>query len=284
MKPAPFAYVRAHSVVEACALLESDEDAKVIAGGQSLVPMMNLRLAYPTCLVDVSGIPGLDGIVAGADGVLRIGALVTHAQVEHSPAVAAAAPGLQDSVQHIAHPQIRSRGTIGGSLCHADPAAEWPLLLLAYGGSVEVQNRSASRSIKADDLFQGVFATALEPGELMTRVDLPVGRRRFAFREVTRRMGDYGLALVAATCDDSEGPLRNVRIAVGGAVGVTVRALGAEAAVEGRPVDPAVAAEAAEVAAGELRILGDINGSAAYRRHIVRGLVEQVVLTLGAAR
>ncbi|MCX6461064.1 MAG: xanthine dehydrogenase family protein subunit M [Actinobacteria bacterium] len=283
MKSAPFAYARAHSVEEACAMLESDEDAKIVAGGQSLVPMMNLRLAYPSRLVDVSAIPGLSGIESGSDGTLRIGALVTHAQVEHSSTVAEVAPGLQEAVQHIAHPQIRSRGTIGGSLCHADAAAEWPVLLLAYGGSVTVQDRSATRVILADDLFQGVFATALRPTELLTRVDLPAGRR-LAFREIERRMGDYGLALVAATCDDIEGPLQNVRIAVGGAVGVTVRASAAEAAVEGKRGDPAVASEAAEAAVRELRIIGDANGSLAYRRHIVHGLVEQVVLTLGAAQ
>lgn len=284
MKPASFAYVRVSTVHEACALLESDEDAKVIAGGQSLVPMMNLRLAYPTQLIDVAGIPGLDTIEVADDRVLRIGALVTHAEIEHSTIVAAEAPALVDAVRYIAHPQIRSRGTIGGSLCHADSAAEWPLLLLAYGGSVTVAGSTKSRQIQADDLFVGVFSTVLEPGELMTRVDLPVQGRRLAFREVTRRTGDYGLALVAATCDGVDGPLRNVRLALGGAVGTTSRCRGAEGLLEGSEVGPELASEVGWAVVEEMRILGDINGSAAYRRRIVRDLVEQVVIELGASR
>jgi carbon-monoxide dehydrogenase medium subunit len=284
MKPAPFEYVRANSVIEACALLEADDDAKVIAGGQSLVPMMNLRLAYPSVVVDVSRIPGLDAIEVSPDGVLRLGALVTHADVEHSPIVASAAPGLGRAVQHIAHPQIRSRGTVGGSLCHADSAAEWPLLLLAYGGVVTVASRSAERDIDADDLFLGVFSTSVEPGELLTRVDLRVAGRRLAFREITRRMGDYGLALVAVTCDDVDGPLRNVRIAVGGAVSMTCRAPRAESILEGRTLDEAAATDAAAAVVDELRILGDINGSVAYRRYVLHGLVRQVVLELGGSR
>lgn len=284
MKPASFAFVRATSVSEACAMLESDEDAKIVAGGQSLVPMMNLRLAYPSQLIDISHIPGLGAIERRPDGNLRFGAMVTHADVEHSAVVAGAAPGLVDAIRHIAHPQIRSRGTVGGSLCHADSAAEWPLLLVAYGGSVTVASRTGERVIEADDLFLSVFTTSMEQSEFLTRIDLPVAGRRLAFQELTRRMGDYGLALVAATCDDVSGPLRNVRIAVGGAVGTTCRARHAESLLEGRDADVSAASDAAQAVIDELRILGDINGSTAYRRHIVSGLVQQVVRTLGAPR
>jgi len=284
MKAGRFEYVRARSVEEACALLSSDEDAKVIAGGQSLIPMMNLRLAYPSLLVDLCGIPGLQALECGADGILRIGALVTHAQVEHASIVAAAAAGLPHAIRQIAHPQIRSRGTVCGSLCHADTAAEWPLLLMAYGGAMTVQGVSGPRTITADDLFLGQFSTSLEQHEVATAVSLPVGGRRLAFEEVSRRTGDYGLALVAATCDDSAGPVRNVRMAVGGAVGMTSRVPVAEVVLEGNVVDRATAALAAEAVASELEFLGDINGSSDYRRHIVRGLVERVALSLGASR
>lgn len=284
MKAGVFEYARAHSVEEACALLRSDEDAKVIAGGQSLVPMMSLRLAYPSRLVDIGGIPGLQAIDHGEDGVLRIGALATHAQVEHSVVAATVAAGLPQAVAWIAHPQIRSRGTVGGSVCHADNAAEWPLLLVAYGGDVTVQGPTGSRSISADALFLGVFYTSLEHDEVATQVNLPVAGRRLAFAEVSRRAGDYGLAMVAATCDDRPGPVRNVRLAVGGAVGMITRASIAEAVLEGNVVDSATAAMAAEAAADELSFLGDINGGADYRRHLVRGLVERVSLSLGGSR
>jgi carbon-monoxide dehydrogenase medium subunit len=204
VKPAPFEYVRPASVPEALAALGSDEGAKLIAGGQSLVPLMALRLARPTLLVDVNDL-GLDDITAGPDGV-RIGACARHRRLERDPVVAAAAPLLHEAAALIGYPAIRVRGTIGGSLAHADPVAELPAVLVATRGSVVARGAAGTREIAAADLFTGFLGTTLAADEIVVEVRLPAvgARSAAAFCEWAPREGDFAVAGIGVTldCDD----------------------------------------------------------------------------------
>lgn len=211
MKPPPFGYVAAASVEEVVAILAGDESAKVLAGGQSLVPLLALRLARPSVLVDVNGL-GLDAIEV-LDGELRIGALVRHSTLERDPLVRSAAPVLAEAAALIGHAAIRHRGTIGGSLAHADPVAELPAALVALGGSVEVVGPDGRRSIPADTLFEGFLTTAIRPDELLVEVRVPISQGG-AFREWAPRAGDFALAGVAVAVSD--GTTRVAACGVGG--------------------------------------------------------------------
>ena len=266
MKPPPFEYVAAGSVDEAVgALAAGGDEAKVLAGGQSLVPMLNLRLARPALLVDVNPIPGLDGI--HADGRLELGALVRQSDALASSGVAAAAPLLCAALRHVGHPATRSRGTIGGSVAHADPAAELPAALLALDAEVVATGAGGERTIAVGELFLGPFTTSLEPEELLTAVRVPLqGVRRFGFAELARRHGDFALAGVAVLLD----PARVVLFAVGGA---PVRALEAERALD----EGAGAAEAAELATGGLEPVSDVHADAGYRRRAAAVLVRRAL-------
>ena len=201
MKPAPFAYVAPRSLAEALELLAHHGDAaKVLAGGQSLLPVLNFRLAQPAVLVDVNRVPELDFLTATADGGLAMGALTRQSRLEREPLVAERAPLLAEAVHHIAHPQIRSRGTVGGSLAHADPAAELPALSLALGARLRLVREAGERWVDAADFYTGLFSTALEPDELLAEVvwpALPPGSG-WAFEEEARRHGDYAMVGVAA--------------------------------------------------------------------------------------
>jgi carbon-monoxide dehydrogenase medium subunit len=201
VKPAPFVFHRATSLGSALALLAEHPDAKPLAGGQSLIPAMNFRVARPSALVDLNAVRELRGITATASGGLRLGAMTRHAEIEGSELVRTHAPLLHEAMPHVAHPQIRSRGTIGGSLAHADPSAELPAVMLALGARFLVQSRTSERWVNVGDFFTGLFATALQPGELLTAVELSPrpARSGTAFLEVARRHGDYALAGVAAT-------------------------------------------------------------------------------------
>ncbi len=195
MKPRAFDYRRATSVEEACRLLAGPAEARVIAGGQSLVPMMNLRLVSPELLIDINGLTELQTVTLTA-GMLHLGALVRHRQVETDPLVARHAPLLSRAVRHVAHQSVRNRGTLGGSLCHADPAAEFPACMLVLEATMHVASAGGTRSVAAGDFFQGMFATALEPGEMLTGVSIPLGPAcdPAAIHEMARRHGDLALA------------------------------------------------------------------------------------------
>lgn len=201
MKPAPFDYVRPASVPEALAVLAGDEGAKVIAGGQSLVPLMALRLARPTVLVDVNDL-GLDGVEVGADGV-RIGACTRHRRLERDPVLALATPLLHEAAALIGYPAIRTRGTIGGSIAHADPVAELPAVLVAAGGSVIVRGVAGNREIAAADLFTGFLSTTIARDEIVEEVRLPAAgpRHGAAFCEWAPREGDFAIAGIALTIE-----------------------------------------------------------------------------------
>ncbi len=286
MKPAPFEYHRPGSLEEALILLADRGGAKPLAGGQSLIPAMNFRLAAPPVLVDLNRIAELEGISKlGED--LRIGALTRHSAVERSPLVAERAPLLAEAMPHIAHPQIRTRGTVGGSLAHADPAAELPAVMVALEAVLVLRSRAGERRIKADDFFTGLFATALQPGELVVAIEIPASPARagVAFDEFARRRGDYALVGVAVSLSlDERGQCARVRIAllsVGDGPALAQRAM---AALRGRALDDSSIAGAAELAATEdIEPPSDLNASQDYRRQLARVLTRRA-LTRAASR
>lgn len=286
MKPAPFDYVAPRSLDEVLEVLaERRDDAKVLAGGQSLIPLLNFRLAQPALLVDVNRLPGLDGVAVASDGELRLGALARQGRLERDPNVAERAPLLAAALPHVAHPQIRNRGTLGGSLAHADPAAELPAVALALDARLRLARRGGERWVAARDFFRGLFATALEPGELLVEVALPPPppRSGFAFLEVARRHGDYALAGVAAAVTlDERGACRRARLVLLAVGDAPVDAGVAAAALAGGPLDVERIAEAARHAAeSEIDPVGDIHASADFKRHLIRVLAARA---LAAAR
>src|SRR5580700_6573397 len=200
MKAAAFAYARAKSVDDALQLLAAHGDrAKVLSGGQSLMPAMNLRLISPELIVDIGGISELLGIVVQGD-ILRIGALTRHVDIQRSPEIAAYAPLLAEAIAHVAHPAIRNRGTLGGSLAHADPASELPACMLALDATIVVRSESGERRIAAVEFFRGIYETALSANELLVAIELPIGQMNSVhfFHEFARRHGDYAIAGLAS--------------------------------------------------------------------------------------
>jgi carbon-monoxide dehydrogenase medium subunit len=299
MKPAPFEYVRPQSLDEALAVLaEHGDDAKPLAGGQSLIPAMNFRLGQPAVLVDLNDLHELSyigsprGGGAGAPddvprGDLQIGGMTRQQALERSAVVHARAPLVSETVPHIAHLAIRTRGTIGGSLAHADPAAELPAVAVALEARLHVRSRGGSRSIAADDFFTGLMTTALEPGELLVGVSLPPmpARAGWAFDEIARRRGDYALVGVAAivTLDD-RGRCARARMALLSAGDRPMRADRAAAVLAGQaPTPDAIRAAADAAARDDIDPHGDLHASSAYRRHLASVLTRRA-LTRAFAR
>jgi carbon-monoxide dehydrogenase medium subunit len=276
VKPAPFAYARARSVDEAVALLGDTPDAKLLAGGQSLIATLNMRLSAPPLLIDINGIGGLDGI-AVKDGAVEIGALTRHVQVERSKEVAQHAPLIALAMPQIAHPAIRNRGTIGGSISFADPAAELPACLLALGGEVDIAGPKSKRTVKADDFFKGLFETALGPRDILVAVRVPAATKetRVGFAELARRHGDYAIVGLAASAKADGKGLKDVRLAFFGVGATPVRARKAEAAVASGKIDDAVAA-----LAGELAPTDDVQATGATKKHLAGVLLRRVVAQL----
>ncbi len=271
MKTAPFQYVGAASVAEAVdALARYGLDAKVLAGGQSLVPLMNLRLARPAVLVDVNRAADLSDAVGERDGALWVGARARHQAVVDSPVVARRLPVLAAGARFIGHLAIRLQGTVGGSLAHADPAAEWPLLAVAFGGVLHTVSPRGERVIPASDFFRGVLTTALESDELVTGATWPIPEHGTgdAVREVSLRPGDFAMVAVAARVrGDGAGGVAEARVALAGVGEGPVRAAALEAAARScrRPEDFRAAAELVRDA---IDPPSDIVASAAYRRHL----------------
>ncbi|HSR77400.1 MAG TPA: xanthine dehydrogenase family protein subunit M [Xanthobacteraceae bacterium] len=276
MKPAPFAYAKARSLDHAIALLDGAPEAKVLAGGQSLMPALNMRLSAPSLLVDINGVSDL-GQIAQRNGQIELGGLVRHAQAEHSQEVARLAPLLSMAVPHIAHPAIRNRGTIGGSIALADPAAELPACLQALGGDIEIASRAGRRTVAADTFFRGLFETALGPGEIISAIRIPVAQPgdRFGFAELARRHGDYALVGLAAA---ARAEPRAIRLAYFGVGTTPVRARTAETALASGDVEAAIAA-----LAGDLEPSGDVHASAAAKRHLAGVLLRRVAAQLSAS-
>lgn len=282
MKPAPFDYHAPQTVDEAVGLLATHGyDAKLLAGGQSLIPTMNFRLAQPSILIDLNGILDLAYIRPGNDGGIRIGAMSRHAQVERSPLVAERAPLLAEAMPLIAHPQIRNRGTFGGSIAHADPASELPAALITLQGWVQARSQRGLRWIEADDFFLGLFSTALEPDELLAEVAFPplAPRSGWSVQEVSRRHGDYALVGAAALVElDAAGVCQGARLTCFGVGDGPVAAKQAVAALKGDKPTAAAIQQAADLAASaDVDPNSDIHATAAYRRHLVRVLAGRVL-------
>jgi len=281
VKPAPFEYFRARSVEEAIDLLsEHGPDAKPLAGGQSLIPAMNFRLATPAVLVDLNEAAGLSDVTAQDDG-LHIGGMTRHRTLEQSETVARNAPLVTAAMPFVAHAAIRTRGTLGGSLAHADPAAELPAVMLALDAVFTVRSRQGARHVRATDFFTGLFTTALEAGELLTEVTIPPRpvRSTYAFQEIARRHGDYALAgAAAAVAVDEHGRCTSARVALLSVADRPVLAEHARRALEGElPTADAINAAAAAAAAHDIDPPGDIHASSAYRRHLAAVLIRRVL-------
>jgi CO/xanthine dehydrogenase FAD-binding subunit len=282
MKPAPFAYLAPDSLEGALDVLaRQGGDAKLLAGGQSLIPVMNFRLAQPALLVDLNRLGELDFVrTVGADGAteLRIGAMTRQRRLERDPLVAEWAPLVREAVPFIAHPQIRNRGTLGGTLAHADPAAELPAVLVALRARFRLQKAGGERWVEAGDFFQGLFATALEPEEMLVEVALPgphpAGGIGWSFSEISRRHGDYAQAGLAAwVALDEAGRCREARLVYLSVGDAPVEASRASAMLAGEALTPERMAAAAEVASREeMDPGGDIHASAAFKRHLARVL------------
>jgi carbon-monoxide dehydrogenase medium subunit len=274
VKPAAFEYVAPRSVEEALAALTRDEDAKPIAGGQSLVPALNMRLVRPTLLVDLNR-AGLDAIEA--NGALQVGATVRQAVLESDPRCH---PLLREALPHVGHFVTRNRGTVGGSVAHADGSAEIPLCLAALGGTIVAEGPAGRRVIAPEAFFVTHYLTTLAPGELLvaTTWPLPGAGEGTAFEELALRAGDYALAMVAVALRRSDGAARGVRVYAGAVTDRPTALANAAAALEGGPVTPVAAREAGALAAAAVDPAGSIHASAAYLRHLTGTLVERAVL------
>jgi carbon-monoxide dehydrogenase medium subunit len=281
MKLPPFEYACPATIAEAVSLLAShDGEAKVISGGQSLMPMMAFRLATPSLLVDLRKIKGLDRIEIGVSEI-RLGAKVRWRDILDSEALRKAHPLLVAAIGHVAHYQVRNRGTIGGSLAHADPAAEMPGIAVACDATIAITGTRGARTISAGDFFLGSLTTALEPDELITEVILPAwpAARKWGFEEFSRRRGDFALAAVAAFYDeDGLGRAKDPHVGVIGASNRPVRIKEAESILNGRAVTEAAAAEAARAVSAAVNPPDDIHGSAAYRRSLAGTLTERALM------
>src|SRR5690348_778802 len=271
VKPAPFDYARARSVEHAVELL-GREGARVLAGGQSLMATLNMRLSSPSLLVDINEVAGLDRI-ARRNGHIEVGALVRHAQAERSMELARAAPLIARAMPHIGHPAVRNRGTIGGSIALADPAAELPACLVALGGEVEIAGAEGPRIVAAEDFFRGLFETALGSKDVLTAIRVPAANSdtRTGFAEFCRRHGDYAIVGLAACARADGRRLRDVRLAFFGVGPTPVRARTAEAALAESGLDVAGAALADDLQPGD-----DVQASAAVKTHLAGVLLRRV--------
>jgi len=285
MKLPPFEYACPASLDEAVALLAAHNgEAKVLAGGQSLMPMMAFRVAQPSLLVDLRKLPDLKEIRISADGV-HLGALVRWRDILDDKRLSVAHPLLKEAVSHVAHYQIRNRGTVGGSLAHADPASEMPGIAQVCEAEISVRGTAGARAIKAKDFFQGALTTALAVDEIITGVHLPAwpARRRWGFLEFARRRGDFAMAGIGLYYDETGGKAANAHVAVFGVGDRAHRLAKAEAALNGKTVDESVCVAVGEAAAAEVDPQEDIHASAAYRRSLTGTLTERA-LRAAAAR
>jgi carbon-monoxide dehydrogenase medium subunit len=278
LKPAPFAYAKARSVAHAIELLGAD-DARLLAGGQSLIATLNMRLSHPALLIDLNGVGGLDGIVS-SNGQLEIGALVRHAQAERSAELARRAPLIALAMPHIGHPAIRNRGTIGGSVAFADPAAELPACVLALDGELAIAGPQGSRAVKADDFFKGLFETALTARDVLTAIRIPAAgaETRVGFAEFARRHGDYAMVGLAASARADGKQLRDLRLAYFGVGPTPLRARHAEQALAAGDVEAAVRA-----LAQDLNPPDDVQASGTVKTHLAGVLLRRVIRQLEQA-
>jgi carbon-monoxide dehydrogenase medium subunit len=279
MFPSRFRYEAPHSLDEAIGLLHGGDYVKVLAGGQSLVPMMKLRFAAPDMLVDINNLPGLAYHRTDPDGSLRIGALCRHADLERSDLLKGTQPTMAAAAPLVADPLVRNRGTLVGSLCHADPQGDWASVLLALGGSVIAQGPAGKRAIPLAEFVTGPFQNVLEHDEIAVEAVVPpaTGTRAGGYLKLERRVGDFATVGVAVAIETSGSGVVRAGIGLTGVGGSTIGATDAAAALTGRPLTAGSIAEAAELAAGAARPRTDHRGSAEYKRHLVRVFVTRIL-------
>jgi len=281
MKPAPFVYLRPSTVDAALEMLRATGDSgKLLAGGQSLIPLLNMRLARPGHLIDLNFVPGLDRIEE-RDGVLRVGAMVRQRDLELHPLTRAHSPLVVAGLGHVSHVQVRHRGTVGGNISHADPASELPTIMRCLDAVLVIRGARGERRVKAADFFVGLFATAVEPDELLTHIEIPTqgGRTTWAFEEFSRRRGDFALAGVAVDLVVRERVIVEARIALSGVHTTPVRATAAEQLLVGSEVgDGAVARAASEAAVDGLDPSPDLEAPTDYRLALAREMARRTIV------
>ncbi len=283
MKPAPFSYHRARTVPETVALLaELGDGAKILAGGQSLVPMMNFRLARPSALVNITRVPGLDYLRAGPDG-LRAGPLTRHRAIElcRDPAVLDGFGVLPRSARWIGHYPIRARGTLGGSIAHADPAAEWCLLAVLLGARIQLTSPRGQRTIPVAEFFEGFYTTTAGPDEMITEIHFPAPARHAALTEFAQRQGDFAVVAAAVSISlDTDGSCRELSVVLGG-VSPVPHVIGT-ADLAGQPATAATWRKAGQLAAAQIDPPADGHGSAGYRKRLAATLTERALAEAAA--
>ena len=280
MYPSRFRYEAPRSLGEAISLLrENGDEAKVLAGGQSLVPLMKLRFASPELIVDINNVGGLDYHSAETDGTLRIGALCRHADLERSDLLKSTQPTMAAAAPLIADPLVRNRGTLVGSLCHADPQGDWASVVTALGGSVIAQGPNGRRTIAMADFVTGPFENTLEPDEIAVAAVIPAaqGTRAGGYLKLERRVGDFATVGVAVAIETSGATVTRAGIALTGVGGSTIAATAAADALTGQPLTPETIEQAAERAAQAANPRTDHRGSAEYKRHMVRTFVVRLL-------
>lgn len=276
MLPAPFEYRRPSSLDEAVQLLSTLDEAKVLAGGQSLIPLLKFRFAAPAYLVDVNRVPGLDGIQEEG-GSLRIGALVRHNQMAESELISARYPTLAAAAPQIADPIVRNLGTVGGSLAHADPAGDWGAVMLAVGASVVARSARGEREIPIADFLQDIFTTALTSDEILTEIRVPAPSQRAggAYLKLERKVGDFATVAAAVHVSMDDGTIGRAGIALTAVGTKNIEPAEAESALAGREPSEELFAEAGRLAAAASSPVADVRGSAEYKRHVVEVLVRR---------
>lgn len=282
MKSAAFDYVKPKTIDETISLLtQYGDDARVLAGGQTLIATLNMRLSNPALVIDINGLDDLRGIRVHGD-TLIIGALTSHSDIEHHPLIKQHAPLLHHAAPHIAHRAIRNKGTWGGSIAYADPAAEWPTCLLALNGVVVAHGPRGERKIPVDDFFTGLYETALEPDEILTSCEIPIADSNswFAFDELSRRHGDYAIVGMAISAKVDRALIQSIRIAFLGIDTTPVRAKRTEALVVNQTVNASLIEQAVESVKSELDPLSDLTNSPATKRHLASVLLKRALLTL----
>jgi len=281
MKPAAFDYIAPNSLEAAvAAIAAANGDGKVLAGGQSLMPLLNFRMTRPTVVVDLMHIPGMSFIELRGNAV-AIGAMTRHADLEFSDLVAQKLPVMAAAMRHVAHLAIRNKGTIGGSLSHADPAAELPMLAVFYGATLKVQGSNGRRDVAAEDFFVSALTNCLDPDEIVFEIDFPVlaSHAGWAFEEVARRFGDFALACIAVSFDVLDDQIAEARVAVMGVADTPRRLREAEQALKGARRGPEAAARFAEVVRSCLSPPSDIHVSAEYRKNLIGALAKRAFTT-----
>jgi carbon-monoxide dehydrogenase medium subunit len=280
MYPSRFRYEAPRSLAEAIGMLhDGGDDAKVLAGGQSLVPLMKLRFASPQLVVDINNVPGLDYHRTDPDGTLRIGALCRHVDLERSDLLRSTQPTMASAAPLIADPIVRNRGTLVGSLCHADPQGDWASVVLALGGSVTARGPGGMRSVLLADFVTGPFQNVLEPDEIAVEAVIPAakGTRSGGYLKLERRVGDFATVGVAVALEMSGDTVTRAGIALTGVGGSTIGAAEAAQALTGQPLTPDRIGQAADLAAQAARPRTDHRGSAEYKRHMVRTFVVRLL-------